>query len=333
MQAPHWWLKRNGIARFLWPASIAFAGIVKCRQFLYKHKLLPVYQANLPIIVVGNISVGGTGKTPLVIAIVQWLQQQGHTPAVISRGYRAKPPCYPFWVTADTAATVAGDEPVLIAKHAQCPVVIAPKRVQAVQAIEQAGKYSVIIADDGLQHYSLQRDIEIIVIDAERQFGNGFLLPAGMLREPIKRCQQADLLVYNGEGPAQGIGSYAYNMQLAVKTVYNLQQPTVHYSLQQFQGQTVHAVAGIGNPQRFFKLLANAGINIIEHAFPDHHHYIAADFMFANDGLPILLTEKDAVKCTTLAKSAMFCVAVEAALSSEFFQQLSILMEKYTKNA
>lgn len=331
MRFPQYWLNRNGVAWMLWPASLLFAMIVKCRRFLYKRNILPVYHASIPVLVVGNITVGGTGKTPLVIAIANALQQQGHTPAIVSRGYRAQPPHYPFWVTATTPVELAGDEPLLIATHTQCPVVIAPLRAAAVQAIEKTGKYSVIIADDGLQHYGLHRDIEIIVIDSERQFGNGFLLPAGMLREPIKRCRQADMVVYNG-GSLHAVIPPAYDMRLQLTTVYNLQQPHIDYQLQQFSHQRVHAVAGIGNPQRFFNLLKSFDIDVIEHEFSDHHRYVASDFAFANDGLPILLTEKDAVKCTTLATKTMFCVAVTAILPPEFYQHLSILMEKYTKN-
>ncbi len=319
---PSWWMKRNYLAWLLWPFSQLFLLIIIVRRWLYQKQWLKSYRAKLPVIVVGNITVGGTGKTPVVIAIAQWLKQQGLRPGIVSRGYKSHVKNYPYWVTAVSLAEQVGDEPLLIVQRTECPLVIDPIRARAVQALEKSGKCDVIISDDGLQHYALERDIEVVVIDGERRFGNGFLLPAGMLREPTSCCDNVDIVVCNG-GVAQ---DKEWSMQLAPTKVYAVNNPAKTISLTHFQHKKVHAVAGIGNPQRFFALLRQAGLEVIEHAFPDHHAYTENDFNFVSDNLPVFMTEKDAVKCPFLSYTEAWCVAVDAQLPETFFLQLKELL-------
>lgn len=266
----------------------------------------------VPVIVVGNITAGGTGKTPLVLALVDALRARGWTPGVVSRGYggSAKSP-----ILLDDAPdpAVVGDEPSLIRRRAGVPVAVGKNRVDAASVLLGAG-VDVILADDGLQNPSLARDIEICVIDGERRLGNGRLLPTGPLRESAERLGQVDFVVCNGgqarasEIPMRLLGNIASRVDGS-----DLPRP-----LAAFADQPVHAVAGIGNPGRFFASLRRHGIEVIEHSFTDHHALIAADLDFA-DALPILMTEKDAVKCVSFADSRCWQVPVNAELADSFF--------------
>lgn len=273
------------------------------------------------MVVVGNITAGGTGKTPLVIALVERLRSEGWTPGVASRGHGREDEATPRWVDADSDAVQAGDEPLLIARATGAQVRVDRDRAAAACALVAAG-CNVVVCDDGLQHYRLARDIEIEVQDARRRYGNGRLLPAGPLREPVERAADCDFRVLNlgtaSEGEVQreaGFGEWP--MRLQVGAVHPLRggrpQP-----LSAFVGQRVHAVAGIGDPERFFSMLREAGIAVVPHAFPDHHAYQAADFEFGSK-LPILMTEKDAVKCAGFADPLMFMVAVQAQLPEAFW--------------
>ncbi|MEQ1438628.1 tetraacyldisaccharide 4'-kinase [Fontimonas sp. SYSU GA230001] len=267
----------------------------------------------VPVIVVGNITVGGTGKTPFVIWLVERLREWGFTPGVVSRGYGGRAPGYPFRVVADGDPAHSGDEPLLIARRCGCPVMVDPDRRAAAAALVAGGAVDVIVADDGLQHYRLARDLEICVIDGPRGLGNGALLPAGPLREPPARLHEVDLIVVNGEG-WNDAALRPLRMRLGGDRVWSLAGGTER-TLGSFAGQAVHAVAGIGHPPRFFAALRAAGLLVIEHAFADHHRYRATDLAFA-DELPVLMTEKDAVKCLRFARSGWWALAVDAHLAS-----------------
>ena len=264
----------------------------------------------LPVIVVGNISVGGTGKTPFTPWLVERLREWGWKPGVISRGYGGRAPEYPLRVTAETDAALCGDEPALMARRLRCPVAVAPDRVAAAKLLMASGEVDILVADDGLQHYRLHRDLEICVVDSARGVGNGALLPAGPLREPPARLNEVDVVVMNGPASPAQSRKPALEMLLrpgAARSVQGERQQ----ALQTFQGGRVHALAGIGNPERFFTQLEAQGLSIVRHAFADHHRYTAGDIDFG-DGLPALMTEKDAVKCLRFAGPQHWYVPVDA---------------------
>lgn len=292
-----------------------FAGVVALRRKLLRVGVLRSYRVAAPVIVVGNVSVGGTGKTPLTIALVRQLRQAGWHPGVASRGYGRDNEARATWVEAGTASNVGGDEPVLIARRTGAPVRVDRDRVAAARALIEAG-CDVVVCDDGLQHYRLQRDLEIEVIDGARRYGNGRLLPAGPLREPAARAQACDFRVVNGGEP--GFGEWAMHLRAdsAMPMRGGRAQP-----LSSFGGHRVHAVAGIGNPQRFFDMLRALGIGVVPHAFVDHHRYEARDLSFGSE-LPVLMTEKDAVKCAPLATDWHYSVAVDAELPAAFWAAL-----------
>ena len=296
------WLQRQWHSTTLWhalliPLSWLFSLLSTLRRALYKTGIFRRQHLAVPVIIVGNISVGGTGKTPLVIWLTQQLIAHGWQPGIISRGYGGNTST-PQAVTAHSDPQMTGDEPCLLAQRLPCPVWTGRDRPAAGRALLAAHPdINIIISDDGLQHYALARDVEIAVIDSVRGFSNARLLPAGPLREPINRLQQVDAVVINQTGIAHpGIPTlrHAYPMNLSGPSFHNLRHPEQRAVAADFSRQKIHAVAGIGHPQRFFEQLEAMGINIITHAFPDHYPYQVSDLNFP--GI-IIMTEKDAVKC------------------------------------
>jgi tetraacyldisaccharide 4'-kinase len=301
---------RTGYAHLvLLPASWLFGALAALRRMLYHTRILKSFQLNVPVIVVGNISVGGTGKTPLTLALAQQLIAHGRHPVIISRGYGGDG--YQRQVTADNTACQTGDEPLLMARRALCPVWVGSDRVAtANQALQAHPECDVILCDDGLQHYRLRRDVEIVVIDGKRGFGNGYLLPAGPLREPVSRLNCVDAVIINGENSINNFNNQ-YMMKLCGDIFYNLRYPEKSLSASKLQGLNLHAVAGIGNPQRYFDHLKALGLSVTPHAFPDHHPYQAGDLAYSPcDAL--LLTEKDAVKCAAFADDSFWVLRVDA---------------------
>ncbi len=313
LNSPNYWSRRGFFCFLLSPIAGIYRLIIALRYLLYKYNIKKTSKFKLPIIIVGNITVGGTGKTPLVIWLAEFLQKQGFQPGIVSRGYNSKA-TYPYEVKENSTAAEVGDEALLIKQRTKCPMVIAPNRVAAVQKLLETNNCNIIISDDGLQHYALSRDLEIAVIDAKQRFGNGFCLPAGPLREPIKWLQQVDLIIENGT-----------SMQLLPDKLYNLAEPELTKDLTEFKGKTVHAIAGIGNPQRFFTMLRNFDINVIEHPFPDHYVFHPQDLSY-NDELMVLMTEKDAVKCQQLDNNKYWCVPITVQLDERFVQNLLQLL-------
>jgi tetraacyldisaccharide 4'-kinase len=318
-------------ALWLWsllPLTALFRIITALRRFGYRTGFFGSYRAAVPVVVVGNITVGGTGKTPTVIALVQALEKAGYRPGVISRGYGSAAPHYPYSVTEHCAAEVAGDEPLLIARRTKAPLVISPKRSEAIEQLLSQYHCDVIVADDGLQHYALQRDIELVVVDGKRGFGNGFCLPAGPLREPLSRLSTVDFIIGNG-GQVTDLDK-EYRMSLKIGQLINLaSQESVDLSVQPLQkrfARGVHAVAGIGNPQRFFNSLRALGLQVFEHAFPDHHAYQAKDLVF-DDDLPVIMTEKDAVKVPS-SNDRCWYLPVDADFQEGFFDGLLSQLEQ-----
>lgn len=298
----------------LWPLTLLFALVSRLRRNLYRFGLLPAQRFPLPVVVVGNITVGGTGKTPLTLALIERLRAEGFRPGVVSRGYGGHGD-YPLIVREDVIAEQCGDEPLTLFRRTGVPLVVDPKRSRAVAHLLANFDCDVVLCDDGLQHYALARDVEIAVIDGARGVGNGRLLPMGPLREPVSRLQQVQQVVVNGGG---FVWEGAALMQLRPEAWQNLRRET-HTPPQ--PGDRIHAVAGIGNPLRFFEQLRAQGYEVIEHAFPDHHVYSTRELSFG-DGLAVVMTEKDAVKCMALAEDRWWYVPVRAELPESFYETL-----------
>jgi len=271
------------------------------------------------IVVVGNITAGGSGKTPLVIRLCRIFEEAGLAPGVISRGYGRKERGLRL-VSPASSPAVVGDEPLLIARRTGVPVIVASNRCDAAHALLKQN-VNVIISDDGLQHYRLPRSVEICVIDGNRGLGNGRLIPAGPLRELPERLLSVDHVVINGDSNNMPADVDAHGMSLAPGLLKSLVDGEA-WRLSQFTGCTVNAVAGIGNPGRFFSLLQHTGIKVIEHAFPDHHAYSEADFTAMDKNFPIMMTEKDAVKCTGLGLKNAWFLTVDAHLPHEWEDSL-----------
>jgi tetraacyldisaccharide 4'-kinase len=330
-QTPSYWYDGSAIpfaARLLAPV---YGAVVALRRGLYRRGWRKRHALPVPVIVVGNVTAGGTGKTPLTIALVDRLRDAGWKPGVASRGYGREEAKVPRWVEASTPTALGGDEPVLIAWKTGVPVRVDADRVAAGKALVEAG-CNIIVCDDGLQHYRLARDIEIEVVDAQRRYGNGRLIPAGPLREPAERARDCDFRVVNlGQASADpsalascGFGEWA--MQLHIDSAQPLTGGRAR-ALSHFRGQRVHAVAGIAHPQRFFDMLRAHGIGVVPHAFADHHAYQAADLRFGSE-LPVLMTEKDAVKCKAFANEWHFSVPLSADLPAAFWVNLLDRVDK-----
>lgn len=312
------WYGKSRWAYCLLPVAWLLGAIARLRKWM----LIKFFQQQIsaPLIIIGNISVGGTGKTPLIIALVKYLQKAGYTPGVVSRGYGGKAPVYPYLLQATSTATQSGDEPLLIFQATQCPVCVAPDRLAAARMLADAG-CNIILSDDGLQHYRLGRTLEIAVIDGQRLFGNGFLLPAGPLREPISRLKQVDMVVINNPGQTHNHLGLKEYFPLQVKPVCWHQlcsRQSIALVDMEFKTQ-IHAVAGIGNPERFFNTLDSLGLNYYAHSFDDHHDFQPADFASFHEDT-VVMTEKDAVKCLGFARPDWYSLEVGAHLNPHFWQ-------------
>jgi len=321
MRLDELWYKKHLIVTLLIPFAWLFCALTTLRRLAYENGLLKVRHIDVPVIVVGNITVGGTGKTPLVVWLVQFLKRAGYAPGVVARGYGGKARSWPQQVRPDSDPAMVGDEAILLARRCACPVAVAPDRVAAAQALLQYEDCNIIVADDGLQHYRLGRDIEIAVVDGVRRYGNGYCLPAGPLRETVQRLNSVDIQIANGVA-----GRQEFAMKLVPQAICNLRDAHRVGDLVEFRGQAVHAVAGIGNPARFFEQLRALGLEIIEHGFPDHHNFVPGDIAF-DDGLAVLMTEKDAVKCRRFAQPHYWYLAVEAELDPRLPDRLVSLLK------
>lgn len=320
------WYQGHPGLYLLWPLELVYRCVVQAKRARFLRGAIASYRAPVPVIIVGNITVGGTGKTPLILWLIDQCRAQGLQVGVVSRGYGARPARLPWTVHASDSAEQAGDEPLLIVQRSGVPLVIAPERAQAVQQLLAEFRVDIILSDDGLQHYGLARDLELVLIDAARGLGNQRCLPMGPLREPIQRLHTVDAVLLNG---AEQDSDQAFAMQLQPIELVHVRsgsrQPLSYFP----SGQKMHAVAGIGNPQRFFKTLEALNWQPIAHAFADHAEFTAEDLAFA-DALPVVMTEKDAVKCRAFAAENCWYLQVAAqpspAFSSWFTEQLKCLL-------
>jgi len=286
-----WWLI------FLRPIELVFRSVSAIRRWVYSSGVKTPWRASVPVVVVGNITVGGTGKTPVVIALVEYLQSQGFSPGVVSRGYGAISGEFPHQVGTSSNAKDCGDEPLLIYQRTRCPCVVAPLRVEAAQYLLSENDVDIVICDDGLQHYALARDMEIVVVDQERGLGNGFCLPAGPLREPARRLRGVDHVLYRGSNDD------SFGVQYSCDRLVNVHTGQCLPLSPQSIGEEIQAFAGIGQPGQFFRMLEQLGFSVTRHNFGDHHEYTQADIECIGT-MPIVMTEKDAVKCRELAIEA-----------------------------
>jgi tetraacyldisaccharide 4'-kinase len=295
----------------LYPASLLFRAIVSLRRAAYRRGVFGSTRVAVPLVVVGNITVGGTGKTPLVLWLAEFLLRNGRRPGIVSRGHGGAIRG-PHAVAPGSDPAHFGDEPVLLARRSGCPVWIGRDRVAAARGlIEAHPSCDTLISDDGLQHYRLQRDVELIVIDGARRLGNGWMLPAGPLREPASRLREADAVVINGERRASDAHGHAFGMRLEGATFRNVLDPDRTVGPEHFRDRRVHAIAGIGHPPRFFSHLRGLGIDFEAHGFEDHHVFTRQDVAFA-DAEAVLMTEKDAVKCAAFVSDDYWALRVDA---------------------
>jgi tetraacyldisaccharide 4'-kinase len=305
------WYTRHILRWFLLPCSMVYQLIATLRRvFLQRFKQ---QQFSVPIIVVGNLTVGGVGKTPLVIALADQLKARGLRVGIVSRGFGARVRRFPYDVKQTSNASLVGDEPLLLAKKTGCPVVIAPQRTKAVQYLLNHYQSQIIISDDGLQHYAMGRAIEIVVIDGVRGLGNGLCLPAGPLREGARRLKKADFLIVNS-----GVWPNAYRMDLLPGEIKQLN--TGNVLAVEVINEPIAAVAAIGHPRRFFDTLNELGLVFNAYPFTDHHRFTLEDLAVPEKIL--VMTEKDAVKCEQFATDAMYYLPVEAAVSNQFWDDL-----------
>lgn len=313
----HYWYTSGPVSFILWPVSWLFTIVAKARKIAQTARQKPLPD-NIPLIVVGNISVGGTGKTPMVIWLANMLKAYGMSPGIVSRGYGGSSLEYPQKVTRKSNPLKVGDEPVVIARSTLCPVYVDPNRLQAIDHMVRENMVDIIISDDGMQHYKMPRNLEIVMIDGIRRFGNHCCLPAGPLREPVSRLKSVDFkVVTSGDKKDDD----EYTMQLQGTELVNVRDPAKSKQLKDFRRHQVHAVAGIGSPIRFFTTLTSAGVEVVRHPFPDHHIYKAADLKFTVD-LPIIMTEKDAIKCAHLVGDDVWYLPVKAKLGHDFATNL-----------
>jgi tetraacyldisaccharide 4'-kinase len=312
------WYGRHWVAVVLLPAALLFRSIAALRRLLYRVGIFSVFRASVPVVVVGNLTVGGTGKTPVVMALCAWLKSQGWRPGIVSRGYGGRVRgAEAVFVDNNSSADEVGDEAVLLLREAQCPVAVAPRRAAAVDLLLRKSTCNIVVTDDGLQHYALYRDVEIVVLDGVRRLGNGWCLPAGPLREPPSRLNSADfVLTTSPQSPTE------YQIRRVANRLRNVRDPRRTLLLEALRGRMVHAVAGIGHPGQFFATLRDAGLDVIEHAFPDHHAFSAEDLPAGSNSL-VVMTQKDAVKCEACCHGDCWYLELRAQLEERFFAALA----------
>ncbi|MFT6408841.1 MAG: tetraacyldisaccharide 4'-kinase [Arenicella sp.] len=319
------WNKPTALTGVLRPLSVLYKGAFALRKAAFNHGLFERYQAPVPVIVVGNLTVGGTGKTPLVVHLVEQLKLQGFTPGVISRGYSGAADGYPLLVTANTAVEHSGDEPALIMRRTGVPMAVGPNRRASIELLLKHYKIDLIISDDGLQHLALKRDLEICLIDQTTEHENENLLPAGPYREPLSRLLSVDFIVRHGGEVGNAENQFSMNLEPANPL------PVVPSNKSQFpENADFHAIAGIAKPQRFFETCERLGFTITAHSFADHYLFRSEDISF--DDRPVLMTEKDAVKCLEIASENHWYLPVDAMLSAGFAEAVAITVRKKFSN-
>ena len=304
------------LRNLLRPLAWVYKNMMSLRRYLYQKNFFKSTRFSIPVIVVGNITVGGTGKTQLVIALAALLKEEGYHLGIVSRGYGGSATHTPTLVSPESLPDLVGDEPILIAMRTECPLVVAKDRVEAVRFLLKNASCDIILSDDGLQHYALARAIEIAVLNGKRRLGNGLCLPAGPLREASQRLNEVDFVVCLGEAnPGE------YTMESMVEGFFDI-MGRERYEASYFKGKKIHAVAGIAHPERFFQTLDSLGLAYIPHPFPDHHAFVKQDFAFCDAHSIIIMTEKDAVKCRAFLNEGAFFLKVSVKIEASFKERL-----------
>ncbi|MGA8260639.1 MAG: tetraacyldisaccharide 4'-kinase [Arenicellales bacterium] len=325
LAASNLWRGRSPATRLLVPLSWVYLSIIRLRRMCYAHGPCRAVTFAKPVVVVGGITVGGSGKTPLVMHVVRLLAARDRRPGIVSRGYGGRPRWLPLIVDRNTPPSECGDEPAMMAANLDIPVVVDPNRPRGVNELISALGCDIVVSDDGLQHYRMDRQVEIAVVGGAAPFGNGFCLPAGPLREPRSRLKEVDLVVYGGVADREGTKPGAYRMEIRIEGFIHLggggRRPAGD-----FEGRRVHAVAGTGNPDGFFDALRGLGLNVQAHPFPDHHRYRREDFS-GLDGAPIVMTEKDAVKCRDMKLEDAWYAATSTHVDTGFDDKLIELLK------
>lgn len=330
------WIQKQWQSTTCWhlmltPLSWLFSCLVFVRRCLYQLNIIKIQQLAVPVIVVGNISVGGTGKTPFVIWLAEQLVLAGYKPGIISRGYGGSSKQV-VRVLPDSRPDEVGDEPVMIARRTLCPVFVGANRVAAGQMLlVNVPECDVVISDDGLQHYRLHRDVEVVLINSDDSFGNGHVLPAGPLRESMTRLKHVTAIVDSSiSQPISTQKPPVYKMQLIGDEFENINQPSIKVKVREFLNKPLVAIAGIGKPQRFFNHLSSFGLMFSSHSFPDHHQFAPKDLMpFAQ--VTLVMTEKDAVKCDGLVGSDAWYLPVKTSIENKSNQSLIELIVQKLK--
>ena len=315
------WYENHPLYLVLLPLSWVYVFVTTVRRLLYLSGALPTRRVDIPVIIIGNITVGGTGKTPLIIWIAEYLKLAGIQPGIISRGYGGRAKKWPQQVRPDSNPSQVGDEPVLISQRTSCPVAVSPVRYQAARELQNLGTCDVILCDDGLQHLELHRDLEIAVVDGDRRFGNGHFLPAGPLREGTGRLDSVDLVVANAR-----TSKNEFLMEYKPLDIISLVDEAQKLDGEGLRGKKIHAVAGIGNPQRFYSYLRGLGCQIIKHEYPDHYEFSARDIEFNDESL-VIMTEKDAVKCRSFAGENCYYLKIGVQMTRAFEHRLNVLLK------
>lgn len=313
------WKSRNPLALLLWPISLIYCAVASLRRVAYASGFIPVARFREPIIAVGNLTVGGTGKTPFTIWLANYLSEHGFRPGVVSRGYGRRDISNTLMVYSDSDPEEVGDEPIVIAKRTKVPVAVAKRRSDAVRLLLEKTDCDIFVCDDALQHYSLAADLSITLIDANTRFGNGFCLPAGPLREPRSRLDSDTLKLVKGAGRGD-----EHLMRYEIAQVINVKDNANRQSAEFLLGRKVTAIAGIANPDSFFDMLKNLDIEVTGNSFPDHHQFTENDFdSIDQSDVTLVMTEKDAVKCREFARENWWYVAIDTTFSEQFVAVLS----------
>ena len=325
LSRPGFWSKKSLPVILLWPVSLLFRLLVFLRRTLYQAGVLPSWKSPVPVVVIGNIAVGGAGKTPLVIAFAKLLTEDGYRVGVVTRGYGGTANDTPVVATSESDPSLVGDESVLLAKRTGRPVVVSASRVAAVKYLLENFDMDCVLCDDGLQHYALQRDIEVAVIDSVYLHGNRYTLPAGPLREPVSRLNSVDMKIYSGNNRTASENLPGYS--LTGSNLVSLNDPNLVVPVASFSGRRVHAVAGIAAPAGFYDFLQAGNIDTVQHGFADHAAYKRDDLLF-DDDLPVVMTEKDMVKCSRFTLPDCWYLPVTAQLDDSVVVEFKAHIER-----